>query len=343
MLKKSFALLVLASVLLAAGPASAEAGKLKVGIVFDKGGKDDKSFNAAAFRGLKEAQDKLGIEAKWVEASDDNVFEPTLKQFARKDFDLIFGVGFSQAQAIKKVAAEFPKKSFVIVDAQVDMPNVRSLLFAEHEGSFIVGAIAALKSKSGKVGFIGGMDVPLIRRFELGYKAGAEHINKNVQLVSNYVGVTPDAWNNPPKAKELALSQFTGGVDVSFAAAGASGVGLLDAAEEMSARAKAEAPKYLAIGCDSNQNWIKPGFVLTSMLKKVDVAVFKTIEDAKAGKFTAGLMDFSLANNGVDYALDEHNDKLMTPEIRQKIDQLKADIVAGKIAVPDYYKKNGKI
>lgn len=326
-----------------AAPVSA-ADNLRVGIVFDKGGKDDKSFNAAAFRGLTEAQEKLGIESKWVETTDDNAFEPTLKQFARKNFDLIIGVGFSQAPAIKKVASEFPAKHFVIVDAEVDLPNVRSLVFAEHEGGYVVGAIAALRSSTGKIGFIGGMDVPLIRRIEMGYKAGAESINKKVQVVSNFVGVTADAWNNPPKGKELGLSQFGSGVDVSFAAAGASGMGVLDAAEEMSARAgKADAPKYLAIGCDSNQNGLKPGFVLTSMLKKVDVAVFKTIEDAKGGKFTPGRANFSLANGGVDYALDSHNDKLLSPEMRKKIDQIKADIISGKIAVPDYYKKDAKI
>lgn len=321
-----------------------EAQAFKVGIVFDKGGKDDKSFNASAYRGLKEAEDKLGIESKWVEASDDHAFEPMLRQFARKGYQLIIGVGFSQAQAIKKIASEFPQKQFVIIDTKVDAPNVRSLVFAEHEGAFIVGALAALRSKTGAIGFVGGMDVPLIRRVELGYKAGAAHVNKGIKVVSNFVGVTADAWNNPPKGKELGLSQFASGVDVAFAAAGASNLGVLDAAEEMSARqsgGKPE-PKYLAIGCDSNQNGIKPGYVLTSMLKNIDVAVFKTIADAKAGKFVAGAVEFSLANDGVDYALDAHNDKLVTADMRQKIDQIKAGIVSGKIIVPDFYKKDAK-
>lgn len=325
-----------------AGMSQAHAEAYKVGIVFDKGGKDDKSFNASAYRGLKQAEDKLGIESKWVEASDDHAFEPMLRQFARKGYHLIIGVGFSQAQAIKKIAAEFPQKQFVIIDTRVDAPNVRSLVFAEHEAAFVVGAIAALRSKTGAVGFIGGMDVPLIRRIELGYKAGVAHINKTTKVISNFVGVTAEAWNNPPKAKELGLSQFSSGADVSFAAAGASNLGVLDAAEEMSARGAKGEPKYLAIGCDSNQNGIKPGYVLTSMLKNIDVAVYKTIEDAKAGKFVAGPVEFSLANGGVDYALDTHNDKLVTPAMRQTIDQIKTAIIAGKITVPDYYKKDAK-
>ncbi len=302
----------------------------KVGLVLDRGGKDDKSFNASAYEGAMKAKKEQGIFLKYVEASDDNAPEPMLRAFAQKDFDLIIGVGFAQKEAIKKVASQFPEKHFAIVDAEVDAPNVRSLLFEEHEGAYIVGAIAALTSKTGKVGFVGGMDVPLIRRFEMGYEAGAKKINPQIAVVANYIGVTSEAWNNPPKGKELAMVQYDGGVDVIFAAAGASGFGVFDAAEEK---------KKLAIGCDSNQDWTKPGLILTSMLKRVDLAVFTTIAEAKAGKFAAGAKRFSLADKGVDYSIDQYNEKLLSESVRQHADELKTEIIAGKIIVPDYYKK----
>jgi basic membrane protein A len=302
----------------------------KVGLVLDKGGKDDKSFNSAAYEGATQAQKELGIELKYVEATDSNSIENLHRSFAKKDFNLIIGIGFAQADAVKKISAQFPDKKFAIVDGNVSAPNVKSLMFEEQEASYLVGAIAALKSKTGKIGFIGGMDIPLIRRFEMGYKAGAEKINGKVNVVSNFIGVTGEAWNNPAKAKELALNQYNTGVDVIFVAAGASGTGAFDAAEDK---------KAFAIGVDSNQNWMKPGFILTSMLKRVDVAVFDTIKEAKEGNFKAGVVQFGLKNKGVDYALDANNDKLLTPEIRKKVDDLKGQIIAGKIIVPDYYKK----
>ncbi len=247
---------------------------------------------------------------------------------------LIAAIAFTCAGAEFKVGLVLDRggkddKSF-IVDGQVEAPNVRSLLFEEHEGAYLVGAIAAMTSKSGKIGFVGGMDIPLIRRFELGYEAGAKKVNPQIGVVANYVGVSGEAWNNPPKGKELALTQYEGGVDVIFAAAGASGLGVFDAAEEK---------KQFAIGVDANQNWTKPGLILTSMLKRVDVAVFSAIEDAKAGRFTAGVKRFGLANKGVDYALDHYNEKILTEAVRKRADELKAEIIAGKITVPDYYKK----
>jgi basic membrane protein A and related proteins len=302
----------------------------KVALLLDRGGKDDKSFNASAYQGANVAKKKLGITLKYVEASDDNSFEPLLRAFAQKDFDLIIGIGFAQKESIAKVAAQFPQKHFAIVDAQVDVPNVRSLLFEEHEGAYLVGAIAAMTSKTGKVGFVGGMDVPLIRRFEMGYEAGAKKVDPKTTVLANYVGVTSEAWNNPPKGKELAMAQYDSGADVIFAAAGASGLGVFDAAEDR---------KKFAIGVDSNQDWTKPGLILTSMLKRVDLAVFATIEEAQAGKFTGGIKRFGLADKGVDYAIDQYNEKILTESVRQRADALKADIIAGKIIVPDYYKK----
>jgi basic membrane protein A len=303
----------------------------RVGLVLDRGGRDDKSFNASAYEGASQAREKLGIHLKYVEATDDNAFEPLLRAFAQKDFDLIIGIGFAQKDAVAKVAAQFPQKHFAIVDSQIDLPNVRSLMFEEHQGAYIVGAIAAMVSKTGKIGFVGGMDVPLIRRFQVGYEAGARKINPQITVVSNFCGVTGEAWNNPPKAKELALAQYEDGADVIFAAAGASGFGVFDAAEEQ---------KKLAIGVDSNQDWTKPGLILTSMLKRVDLAVYATIEDAQAGKFTGGLKRFGLADKGVDYSVDQFNEKILPQAVRDRADELKSEIIAGKIDVPDYYKQH---
>ncbi|MEI6393173.1 MAG: BMP family ABC transporter substrate-binding protein [Verrucomicrobiota bacterium] len=308
-------------------PAFAE---FKVGLVLDRGGKDDKSFNTSAYEGAMQAQKKLGVFLKYVEVSDDNAFEPMLRALAQRDFDMIIGVGFAQKEAIKKVAAQFPNRHFAIVDSEVDAPNVRSLMFEEHEGAYLIGAIAAMTSKTGKIGFVGGMDIPLIRRFAMGYEAGAKKINPEIVVLANYVGVTSEAWNNPPKGKELAVSQYEGGADIIFAAAGASGLGVFDAAEEK---------KKFAIGVDANQNWTKPGLILTSMLKRVDEAVFATIQETKAGKFSGGVKRFGLGNKGIDYAFDQYNAKILTESVRKRADALKAEIIAGKIVVPDYYKR----
>lgn len=306
------------------------AAPLKVGLVLDKGGKDDKSFNSAAYLGAKKAEKDLKIDLKYVEATDTNAIENLHRAFARKNFDLIIGIGFAQKEAVRKIAAQFPNVKFAIVDGEVSAPNVRSLLFEEHEGSFLVGALAAMASKTNTIGFVGGMDIPLIRRFAMGYAAGAKHINPKIKVTENYIGVTGEAWNNPAKAKELALAQYSSGADVIFVAAGASNSGVFDAAEEK---------KQYAIGVDSNQNWMKPGIILTSMLKAVDVAVFDTIKETQEGKFTGGISRFGLANKGVDYTLDQYNQKLITADMKKKVEELKKNIIAGKIQVPDYYKK----
>lgn len=309
-------------------PVVANAESFRVGLALDKGGKDDKSFNAAAFKGGQEAEKELGISLKTIEGRDDNASEPILRSLAEKKFDLIIAVGFSQAESVRKVAAQFPDRHFVLVDADAGMPNVKSIMFEEHQGAFLIGAIAAWTSKTGKVGFIGGMDIPLIRRFAMGYAAGAKHANPKIQVLSNYTGVTGEAWNNPPKGKELALAQHGAGADVIFHAAGATGMGLFDAAEEK---------HFFAIGCDSNQNWIKPGWVLTSMLKRVDVAVRRVIGAAKAGKFQGGLERIGLQEQGVDYARDDFNAKLLAADVIAKAEALKTTIIAGKVQVPDYY------
>jgi basic membrane protein A len=187
-----------------------------------------------------------------------------------------------------------------------------------------------MTSKTGKIGFVGGMDIPLIRRFHLAYEAGAKKINPQIAVLANYVGITSEAWNNPPKGKELAVSQYDSGADIVFAAAGASGLGVFDAAEEK---------RKFAIGVDANQDWTKPGLILTSMLKRVDQAVYSTIEESKSGAFAGGIKRFGLANKGIDYSADQYNEKILTEAVRKHAEELKAEIIAGKIEVPDYYKK----
>ena len=310
------------------------AKKIKVGLVLDKGGRDDKSFNAAAYAGATEAAKRLQVDLKVVEASDDTAIEPSLRTFAQHDYALVVGIGFVQSAAVRKVAVDFPKTHFLIVDSEVKLPNVRSVLFKEHEGSYIIGVIAALASKTGSVGFLGGMDIPLIRRFELGYRTGVQAGKKGVKVVTNYVGSTSDAWKNPTKAHELALSQYQKGVDIIFAAAGASALGAFDAAEEL---------KKFIIGVDSNQNWIKPGRVLTSMLKRVDLAVSEAIETESKGNFQAGYFQVGLAEGAIDFVIDQHNRAILTPELERKANEVKELIIKKQIKVPDYYetKKSG--
>ncbi|MEW6056147.1 MAG: BMP family ABC transporter substrate-binding protein [Bdellovibrionota bacterium] len=306
------------------------ANPIKVALILDKGGKDDKSFNSAASRGANEAKAKLGIDLKEIEANEDSLFEPAMRRFISKKYDLIVGIGVAQAEAIKKLSREFPDQKFAIVDAPVEAHNVVSAMFEEHIGSYLVGYIAGLKTTTGNVGFIGGVDGDLIRRFEKGYIQGVKAARPKAKVQVNYVGVSTDAWNNPTRAKELAMSQYRLGADIIFVAAGASNNGCFDAAEE---------EKKFAIGVDSNQNWIKPGRILTSMLKRVDTAVYEMISDAAKGQFKAGVKIFTIKNQGIDWALDEHNRALFTESDVNKISDLKAKLVAGKVAVVDYYKE----
>jgi basic membrane protein A len=321
-------LAAIVTVLTLVAPAVSQA-EMKVGLVLEKSGKDDKSFNASAYQGVKRAEKELGVTTKTVEAPDNSAYESLQRAFAEKKFDLIIAVGFHQKEAVTKNAARFPDQKFLLVDEDAKMKNVRSVMFEEQEGSYLVGALAALHSKSGKIGFIGGMDVPLIRRFQLGYEAGAKKINPKAEVFVNYLGVTGEAWNNPPKAKELALDQYGRGAEVIFSAAGNSGLGVFDAAE---------AQKKFAIGVDSNQNWVKPGFILSSMLKRVDEAVFDSVKSLKEGRFETGLVRYGVKTKGVDYAMDENNAKLVTADDKKKLEDLRTQIVSGKISVPDYYK-----
>lgn len=306
---------------------SADDTRIKIGLVLDKGGKDDKSFNSAAYRGAKLAEKEFGFKLKDIETADDAAFEPALRTFAERKYPLVIAIGFSQLDAIKKVAPEFPETHFALIDAVADGANVTSLVFAEQEGSYLVGAIAGLLSKTGKIGFIGGMEIPLIKRFNMGYIAGIREVAPSAVVTTNYIGINSSAWANPSRGKELALGQYGNGVDVIFHAAGASGIGVFDAAEEK---------KKFVIGCDSNQNGLKPGFVATSMLKRVDNAVYDVIKNQISGQFKAGVHQYGLKDSGIDYAVDENNEKLLAP-IRARIEELKRKIIEGVIKVPDYY------
>ena len=293
-------------------------------IIFDAGGKFDKSFNESAFNGAEAFKKETGKNYMDFELKNPTELEGVLRKMAQRGGNPIVTMGFNSAEALDKIAKELPKSNFVIVDSEVKQPNVKSVQFREQEGSFLVGALAAMKSASGKVGFVGGMDIPVIRKFSCGYEQGAKHANPKAEVIKSTVGTTGEAWNNPTKGGELAKAQFDRGVDVIFAAAGGTGNGVYQAAKDN---------KKFAIGVDSNQNYLFPGTMLTSMVKRVDVAVKNAFSEAAAGQFKAGTVSLGLAENGVDWADDEHNKALITEDMRTKVNQIKQDIVQGKIKV----------
>lgn len=311
--------------LLTAGTAAAQ--EFRPAIIFDMGGKFDKSFNEAAYNGAERFKQETGIDYLEFEVTNESQRDQALRRMAQRA-DVVVTVGFAFTTPLEAIAPEFPDKKFAIIDSVVEQPNVRSIVFKEHEGSFLVGMAAALASKTGKVGFVGGMDIPLIRNFQHGYEQGVKHVNPDAQVIVNYTGTTPAAWNDPARGAELAIGQFGQGADVVYAAAGATGLGVLQAAADNG---------KLAIGVDSNQNHLHPGSVLTSMLKRVDVAVYDAFMDAKNGNWSAGTLSLGLAEEGVDYALDEHNREVLTPEIQAKLDEAKQAIIDGKLKVTDYY------
>ena len=295
-------------------------------IVYDMGGKFDKSFNEAAYVGMENWKKETGKQYLEFEIANESQREQAIRRMAEKGASPIIGVGFSQASAIEKVAKEFPKLNFVIVDMVVGLPNVQSVVFKEQEGSFLAGAMAAMASKTGKVGFVGGMDIPLIRRFQCGYEQGAKFANAKAEVFANMTGTTGAAWNDPTRGGELAKAQFAKGADVVFAAAGGTGTGVYQAAKDSG---------KLAIGVDSNQNHLQPGTMLTSMLKRVDVAVYNVSKS-----FAPGITVLGLKEGGVDYAVDANNAKLVTPDMKKRVDAAKADIISGKIKVADYMADN---
>ena len=312
----AFTVLATASVAALAQPA----------VIYDMGGKFDKSFNQAAFNGAEKWKKETGKTYLEFEISNPTQREQAMRRMAERGANPIVGIGFSQGSSLEKVAKEFPKLQFAIIDSVVPLPNVQSIVFKEHEGSFLVGMMAAMASKSGKVGFVGGMDIPLIRKFQCGFEQGAKFANPKAEVVANMTGTTPTAWNDPARGGELAKAQFASGVDVIFAAAGGTGLGVYQAAKDNG---------KLAIGVDSNQNHIHPGTMLTSMVKRVDVAVYEAFKGVKPGTSALGLKE-----GGVDVALDEHNAKLVTADMKKRVDTARADIISGKIKVIDFMVNN---
>lgn len=322
---KSLAL-ALAGVALSAMATVAQTA-IKPAIVYDKGGKFDKSFNEGVFAGAEKFKAETGVEFRDFEPTNDAQIEQALRRFARDGHSPIIAVGFSQATALQKVAAEFPNLKFTIIDMVVELPNVQSVVFKEHEASYLVGLLASMASKTNKVGFVGGMDIPLIRKFACGYVQGVKAGKKDAEIFQNMTGSTPAAWNDPVKGGELAKSQIDRGADVIYHAAGGTGIGVL--------RAAADAGK-LGIGVDSNQNMLHPGKVLTSMLKRVDVAAYNSFKAARDGTWKPGVSVLGLKEDGVGWALDDNNKALITPEMKAAADKARADIIAGTVKVHDY-------
>ena len=300
-------------------------------VVYDMGGKFDKSFNEAAYTGAERFREETGMKYRDFEPTNEAQRTQSMRRLAERGANPIVAVGFGYAAAVEEVAKEYPDIKFSIIDMVVDLPNVQSIVFKEHEGSFLVGALAAMASKTGKVGFVGGMDIPLIRRFACGYEQGVKHINADAEIFQNMTGTTPAAWNDPGKGAELAKSQFDRGADVIYAAAGGTGIGVYQAAKD---------DGKLAIGVDSNQNHIHPGTMLTSMVKGVDVAVYNAFKAGAEGKFEAGVQVLGLAEDGVGWALDEHNTPLVDDDMKAKVESLRDQIIAGGITVHDYMSDN---
>lgn len=306
---------------------------LRVGLVFDVGGRGDKSFNDSAYRGLDRAVHELGVQAEFIEPGEGADRESGIRLLAAEGFDLIIGVGFIFSDDLYAAAHEYPRTRFACIDyAKFDAhgfvvppPNMVALKFREEEGAFLTGALAALVSKTKAIGFVGGMDMPLIHKFEAGYAAGAKAVCAECRVLVGYAGVTGDAFKNPQKGKELALAQYSAGADVVFHAAGSTGLGVFEAARQTG---------HYAIGVDADQWDEAPGRVLTSMTKQLDVSVLEIVRDAQRGTWKGGVKVFGLAEQGVDYVYDDHNRALIGEDVRAQVEALRKKIIAGEIKVP---------
>ncbi len=311
-----------AALALTAGAAAAEPG-----LIIDLGGKFDKSFNESAFNGAQRWVADTGGSYIETELANEAQREQTMRRMAERDANPVVVLGFANASTLEKVAADYPETMFAIVDMVVDQPNVQSIVFSEHEGSYLVGMAAAMTSQTGTVSFVGGMDVPLIRKFACGYAQGAKAVNADITVIANMTGTTPSAWNDPSRGAEIARAQVSQGSDVVYAAAGGTGVGVLQAAADAG---------VFSIGVDSNQNYLHPGSVLTSMIKQVDVAVYDAFASFAEGAFEPGIKVMSLANDGVGFAVDEYNADILAADTIEAMEAAKAAIIAGEIAVHDY-------
>ncbi len=308
---------------------SATAALAEPAIIFDLGGKFDKSFNESAFNGATKWAEETGGSFREIELQSEAQREQALRRFAEAGNNPIVMAGFAFASSLDTVAPDFPDTKFVIIDMVVDQPNVRSVVFKEHEGSYLVGVAAAKASKTGTVGFVGGMDIPLIRKFACGYVQGVKATNPDATVIQNMTGTTPAAWNDPVKGSELTKAQIAQGADVVYAAAGSTGLGVLQTAADEG---------IYSIGVDANQNYLHPGSVLTSMMKRVDVAVYKAFMDGP--DMETGFQVLGLANGGIDYALDENNAEIFTDDIKAAVEAAKAGIIDGSIEVHDYMSDN---
>ncbi|MEM9707176.1 MAG: BMP family ABC transporter substrate-binding protein [Pseudomonadota bacterium] len=305
--------------------AAAATAQAEPALMYDLGGKFDKSFNEAAYNGASRWAEESGETYREIEVTSEAQRVQFATRLAEAGFNPIVVLGFQNAATLEEVAPKYPDTTFALIDMVVDLPNVRSVVFTEHEGSYLVGMMAALASESDTVGFIGGMDVPLIRKFACGYAQGVKAVNPDATVIANMTGSTPAAWNDPVKGGELTKAQISQGADVVYAAAGGTGVGVLQAAADAG---------VLSIGVDSNQNHLHPGSVLTSMLKRVDNAVFKAFEDGPG--METGIQVLDLASGGVDYAVDENNQALVSDDMKTMVEEAREKIVAGEIAVHDY-------
>jgi basic membrane protein A len=312
----------LAAAALVAAAGACGLAQAQPAVIFELGGKFDRSFNQAAWEGAERWKKATGQPYLEFEIANAAQREQAVRRFAERGADPIVGVGFPMASSIQKVAAAFPQRRFAIVDMVVDLPNVQSFVYREHEGAFLVGMLAALASQTGQVGFVGGQDIPLVRKFLCGYEQGAKYAVPTVRTVSAMTGTTPQAWVDPARGAELTKTQIAQGVDVVFAAAGTTGLGILQAARDAG---------KLGIGVDSNQNHLHPGHVLTSLVKRVDLAVESAFRGVKPGVTVLGLKE-----GAMDYALDEHNARLITPAMKQQVEAAKAAIVGGRLKVIDY-------
>ena len=315
----------------AVAPAVAQDSDFVPAVVFDMGGKFDRSFNQGIFEGVDAFAQEAEVDYLEFEVTSEAQREQGLRRMARSGASAILAAGFAQAASLEVVAAEFPDINFTIIDAVVDLPNVQSVIFREQEGSFLVGMLAAMTTETGVVGFVGGMDIPLIRAFACGYAQGVHHVDPTLEVLENMTGTTPAAWNDPTRGGELARSQFDRGADVVFAAAGGTGIGVYQAAADTG---------NLAIGVDSNQNYLHPGTMLTSMVKRVDVAAYNAFASVQDGTWEAGVIDLGLAEDGVGWALDEHNADLVSTEMQAALDAARDAVIAGEVTVVDYRTAN---
>ena len=309
----------------------AQAADIKPAVVYDTAGKNDKSFNEAVYNGIMRFANDTGIAVTELEPTNEAMMEQSLKKFAQRGYNPVVAVGFTMANAVAAAAAEYPDTWFTIIDGVVDAPNVQNVVFKEQEGSFLVGIMAAMASSTGTVGFVGGMDIPLISRFECGYKQGVAHQDSSMTVLAQMTGSTPAAWGNPTKGGEITRSQVENGADVVYAAAGGTGMGVYQTAADMG---------VLAIGVDSNQNYIQPGTMLTSMYKKVGLAAYESFEAAMNGTWEAGFKVNGVAEDGVGAAMDEYNADLVSAEMLAAVETARAGIIDGSIVVHDYMSDN---